>query len=337
MNIISSVNNVSNYLKLNSPKIFVVSSMVLGASACVASSVATWNTRDVLEEHNEDINELHWQLKEAKDAEEETKIKKDIWKRYGKTVAIIGANYAPAVGLLAGSVYCGSKGIISYEKNIAIVGAGALALKQMYDNAKLKVEEKYGAEEAADIFYGVEGEKEVKKVNEDGTVEVKKVKQYDPYGIVESNPCSILLGEGIGSNLTGNMWYDISFIQSLEKKYTFKLNSEGYVLIQDIYKDIGVKPGSRYQHDLWAQYGWIKDQNKIDDYIRKCHEEGIEITDDGILKANSVTLGLNNIVNEDYISGFEPVFWLIPNCIGDIMPFLYPDSQINKLNESLIS
>ena len=334
MNIISSVNNVSNYIKLNSPKIFVVSSMVLGTGACVASGIATWHAKDILDEHNEDIDDLHWKLKDAKNPEEESEIKKDIWKRYAKTAAIVGGCYAPAVGLLAGSVFCGSKGIVSYEKNIALLGAGCIGLKQLYDNAMARAEEKYGEEAAADIFYG-STEKEVETTDEKGNKKIENVKEYDPYGIVSANPCAILLGEGIESNLSDNLWYDIRFIQSLESKYTYQLNSDGYVLVQDIYKDLGVKPGSKYQHDLWAQYGWVKDQNKIDNYIRKCHDEGIPVTDDGIIQANSVSLGLDNFINGRYVSGDEPTVWIIPNCIGDIMPFIFPESQVAKYKETV--
>lgn len=333
MNIIGSTNNISAYLKLNSPKILVASSMILGTGACVASSIATWYTRDILEEHNAEINHLHYDLKEAKTPEEDKEIRKEIMKRYAKTVAVVGANYIPAAGLLAGSVICGTRGIVSYEKNLAMMGAGCLALKSLYDNAKARVEEKYGAEEAADIFYGSK-EKEVETVDEKGNVKVEKVKEYDPYGIVDSNPCAILLGEGIESNLIGDHWYDISFLKSLETKYTYKLNSEGYVLVQDIYRDLGVKPASKYQHDLWAQYGWVKDQNKIDNYIHKCHNEGLPVTDDGIISANSVNLGIDNIINERYISGTEPMIWIVPNCIGDIMPFIFPDVQIQKYKEA---
>lgn len=330
MNIINSCNNMSAFLKINSPKIFVAGSVLMGTGACVASSIATWYTKDILEEHNADIENLHWELKEAKTPDEEKQVRKEIMKKYAKTVGLIGANYLPAVTLLGGSVYCASQGIKQYEKNIAVLGASCIALKNVLDNAKERMEEKYGAEEAADIFYGTT-EKEVETVDKKGKKKIEKVKEYDPYGIVESNPCSILLGEGIESNLSDDRWYDISFIKSLESKYTYKLNADGYVLVQDIYKDLGVKPGSKYQHDLWAQYGWVKDQNKIDNYIRKCHNEGTPVTDDGIVNANSVKLGLDNIVNERYLSGDEPVLWIIPNCIGDIMPFIFPDSQMEKL------
>ena len=333
MNIINSVNNMSTYLKFNSPKILVFSSIVLGGGACVASSIATWHTRDILEEHNEEVDNLHWKLKEAKNLEEETEVRKDIMKRYAKTVATVGASYLPAAGLLGGSVFCGVKGVASYEKNIAILGAGCLALKSAYDNAKARIEEKYGEEAAADIFYG-SSEKEVKEINEKGEEVVKKVKEYDPYGIIDSNPCAILLGDGIDSNLTGDRWYDISLIRSIQQKFTYKLNSDGYVLVQDVYKDLGVKPLSKYQHDLWAQYGWVKDQNRIDNYIRKCHSEGIEVTDEGIMNANSITLGVDNIVNERFISGIEPMIWIIPNCIGDIMPIIFPNEQMNRYLEA---
>lgn len=333
MNIINSCNNMSAFIKSNSPKILVASSMLLGAGACVASGVATWYTKDILEEHNSDIDDLHWDLKSAKTPEEEKEIKVNIFKRYAKTVAMVGANYLPAAAMMTGSVICGTKGIISYEKEIAVIGAGCLALKSLYDNAKERVEEKYGEEEAAELFYGTkETEKEV--TDENGNKFLEKVKEYDPYGIIQSNPCAILLGEGIESNLTDNLWYDIQLIKSLESKYTYILNSKGYVLVQDIYKELGVEPKSRYQHDLWSQYGWVKDQNRIDNYINKCHLDGTPVTDDGIIKANSVTLGLDNVVNSKYLEGREPMIWLIPNCIGDIMPIIFPNKQMQKYIEA---
>ena len=335
----TSTSNVSSFLRTNSPKLLSASSLILEVGAVVTTGIATWKSKDVIETHNVEISCMHDKLKKAETVEEQEKIKKDIREQYVDTVTKVAGNYIVPVVSLGGSIACNRISTKQYESKIAnlnekvAIGAAAYALlKQAYDKAKDRAEEKLGPEQAADIFYG-STEKEVEVEDKKGKKKVVKVKEFDPYGIVESNPCSILLGEGIQSNLSDNHWYDVQFIKSTERKYTYELNSKGYVLVQDVYKDLGVRPQSKFQHDIWSTYGWVKDQVKIDNYIRKCHEEGIEVTDEGIIDANRIDLGLDNYVNNRYNSGDEPVVWIIPNCLGDIMPFIFPEGQQEKYVE----
>jgi hypothetical protein len=338
-NFSNSTKNVSAYLQNNSPKILSASSVVLEVGAVVTTGIATWKAKDIIEEHNVELECMHEKMKKAENEEEILSIKKDILKLYANTAFKLSQLYAVPVMCTAGSITCNRIATQQYEqkiaelqKNIAILSASYIMLKKAYDEAKKRAEEKLGEEKAADIFYG-STEKEVEVTDKKGRPKVEKVKEFDPYGIIESNPCAILLGEGIESDLQDNRWYDINYMQSLERKYTYVLNAKGYVLVQDIYRDLGVRPQSKFQHDIWASYGWIKDQSKIDNYISKCHEEGIEITDEGITNANKIDLGLNNFVNGRYISGDEPTVWIIPNCLGDIMPFIFPDGQKRKYDE----
>ena len=338
-NLSTSTNNVAGYLRNNSPKLLSLGSIIFEVGAVVTTGMATWKSKDIIEEHNVEIQCMHEKRDKAKDEEEKEKINKDIVNQYKDTALSIAGNFAvPAISLTA-SIACNRIATSKYESKISelnkqvAIGAAAYALlKKAYDDSKKRAEEKYGEEAAADIFYG-STEKEVEVVDKKGKKKVEKVKEYDPYGIVTSNPCAILLGEGINSNLRDNRWYDINFIKSLENKYTYKLNAEGYVYVWDIFTDLGVKPGSQFQHDTWASWGWIFDEAKIDNFKEKCRKEGIEWTDEDITNCNRIDLGLENFINGRYISGDEPTVWIIPNCLGDITPFVYPDGQKRKYDE----
>lgn len=336
-NLANSTANVSTYLKNNSPKILSISSLILEVGAVAATAYGTWKSKDVIEEHNFDIKCMHEGLEAAKDETEKDQIRKDILNRYIETGMTVAGNYILPATLLGGSIACNRISSSQYETRIKglneklAMGAAAYALlKNAYDKAQERAEEKLGKEEACDIFYGSGEEKEVEVTDAKGKKKVKKVKEWDPYKIIESNPCAVLLGEGIECNLEfskDSLWYDINFVNSVENRFTYELNSKGYVKVYDVFKELGIKPQSKFQKDIWTSYGWIKDQNKIDNYIKKCKAEGLKITDEGIMMANRIDLGLDNFINQKYIEGIEPTVWIIPNQMGDIDPFIFSDAQ----------
>ena len=327
--VIGSSEDIVIYAKKNAPKLLSIGSSVLAAGACAGTGIATWKAKERIEEHNDNISCLHDKLACADNEKDREVLKRDILCEYGKTGLTILGYYSIPATMLAGSIACDIASSKEYEHKLAIASGSLFLLKTAWDKAQERAKEELGEEKAADIFYGTK-ETEVVKIDKKGKEKIEKVKTYDPYGIVFSNPCAILLGEGIDSNLTDNRWYDISLIKSIEEKYTYNLNKDGFVFVNDIYKDLGVLPASKYQHDLWTQYGWVKDKKKIDNYIAKCKAEGTEIKDEGIINANAIRLGLDNFVNEKYIAGDEPMVWIIPNCIGDITPFIFPDGQLEK-------
>lgn len=324
-----SASNAKLFVKKHSPTILTICSVGATLGAVATTAKATWDAKDIIEEHNGDIEKLHAEYEETHSEE----VKKKIADAYLKTgVELADLYFAPLalIGISIGSAIFSNK--ISNAR-LAAAGASYTLLKQMFDKYRNNVKEKYGEEADQDILYGAkEVEKEV--VDKKGKVKKVKEKQYDITSAV-NNPCAILLGDGIESNLQGNHWYDMQLVHSIERKLTYEVNSNGYILMQDIAKELGVKPSSKLQHDIWASHGIFKSQQRIENVIAKAKAEGREVTEDELINANRVDLGLDLPINRNYISGDEPMVWILPNLDGDIMAYLYPTSQEQSYLEAV--
>lgn len=324
-----SASNAKLFVKKHSPTILTICSVGATLGAVATTAKATWDAKDVIEEHNKDIDILNAELEKNNTKEN----KKKIADRYFQTgVELTDLYFAPLVltGVSIGSAIFSNK--ISNAR-LAAAGASYALLKKMYEKYRNNVKEKYGEEADRDIMYGAkEVEKEV--VDKKGKVKKVKEKEYDVTSAV-NNPCAVLLGDGIDSILQGNRWYDINMLQSIENKLTYEINSNGYILMQDIAKELGIKPGSKYQHDIWASHGIVKSQARIENVIAKAKAEGREVTEEELIFANRLDLGLKNPVNAKYISGDEPMIWILPNLDGDIMSYIFPSAQEQRYLEAI--
>ena len=344
-NIVNSSEDICLYAKKNAPRLLSIGSSVLAAGACAGTGIATWKAKERFEEHNANIADLHEDLRATNKPDEQAQIKRDILMEYGKTAGTVIKYYSIPAILLGGSIACDIASSKAYEHKIALASGALLLLKGAYDKAQERAKEKYGAEEAADIFYGSK-EKQIETVDENGNKIVKTIKEYDGNAIFASNPCVMLLGDGIKSNLNElvdlnpslremRLSENIRIIQSLEREFTYKLNYRGYVTVQQVYERLGLEWQSKAQHDLWSSWGWIMDYAKVERFKRDCEARGVQYTDEDIYNQNRVDLGLFNEANQNYISGDEPVVWIIPNCIGDIMPLIFPtEKDLVLLNEA---
>ena len=324
-----SASNAKLFIKKHSPTILTVCSVGATLGAVTTTAISTWKAKDVIETHNADIQDIHEELK-SNDTPEN---RKKLAKKYIQTGLEITDLYLAPVILTGVSVASAIASNKISNSRIAALGASYTLLKQMFDKYRDNVKEKYGEEADQDIFYGA---KEVEKEVVDKKGKVKKVKEkvYDAANTV-NNPYAILLGEGIDSNLQGNYWYDVSFLQSVERRLTLDINANGYIFMMDVAKALGVKPSSKLQHDIWSTHGIFKDPQRIENVIAKAKAEGREVTEEELIKANRLDLGLSNPINTNYMSGDEPMVWILPNIDGDIMQYIYPTHQEQSYMESV--
>lgn len=355
-NLINSSEDICDFAKRNSGKILSIGSSLLAAGACAGTGIATWKAKDKIEEHNDILHDLHEKKQFAKTEEDKKQLDIDIMNQYGKTIGTVAGYYVPPAILLGGSIVCDiclDRKLEAAEHKLALASGALILVKSAYDKAQQKAIEKYGEEEAADIFYDSKV-KEVKTVDSKGKEKIETIKVYEGSDIVAANPCSILLGDGINSILedidindtslkNNRLWNNINTLHHLERKYTYELNAKGYVYVKDIYKELGVEAMSKAQEDLWNYWGWFKDKNKIDHVIARCRAEGIDPFEEDpetgmspVDEANSVRLGIDMQINENYRLGYEPMVWIVPNCIGDITELRFPNSnrQIQNFKEA---
>lgn len=324
-----SASNAKVFIKKYAPTILTIASAGATLGAVGTTAYATWNAKDIIEEHNEEVSEINEKIK--KDGLKEDK--KRLVERYQKTSLDLADLYLAPLILTGISVGAGIASNKISNSRIAALGTSLTLLTQKFEKYRNRVKEKYGKEAEEDILYGAkEVEKEV--VDKKGKVKKVKEKQYDVNDVV-SNPCAILLGDGIESNLQGNPWYDIAYIHSIEYKLTYEINRNGYILMQDIANELGIKPCSKYQHDIWNSYGIVKSQARIENVIAKAKSENREVTEEELVNANRLDLGLDNPINEKYISRCEPTVWIIPNLDGDIMNYIFPSAQEQRYLEAV--
>lgn len=324
-----SASNAKVFIKKYAPTILTIASAGATLGAVGTTAYATWNAKDIIEEHNEEVSKINEKIKKDNLKED----KKRLVERYQKTSLDLADLYLAPLILTGISVGAGIASNKISNSRIAALGTSLTLLTQKFEKYRNRVKEKYGKEAEEDILYGAkEVEKEV--VDKKGKVKKVKEKQYDVNDVV-SNPCAILLGDGIESNLQGNHWYDIALLQSIEKRLTYDINANGYILMLDIANALGVKPSSKLQHDIWATHGIVKSQARIENVIAKAKSEGREVTEEELILANRLDLGLKNPINERYMSGDEPTVWIIPNLDGDIMNFIYPTAQEQRYLEAV--
>lgn len=324
-----SASNAKVFIKKYAPTILTIASAGATLGAVGTTAYATWNAKDIIEEHNEEVSEINEKIK--KDGLKEDK--KRLVERYQKTSLDLADLYLAPLILTGISVGAGIASNKISNSRIAALGTSLTLLTQKFEKYRNRVKEKYGKEAEEDILYGAkEVEKEV--VDKKGKVKKVKEKQYDVNDVV-SNPCAILLGDGIDSNLQGNYWYDIALLQSIEKRLTYDINANGYILMLDIANALGVKPSSKLQHDIWSTHGIVKSQARIENVIAKAKSENREVTEEELMQANRLDLGLYNPINERYRSGDEPTVWIIPNLDGDIMNFIFPSAQEQRYLEAV--
>lgn len=324
-----SASNAKVFIKKYAPTILTIASAGATLGAVGTTAYATWNAKDIIEEHNEEVSEINEKIK--KDGLKEDK--KRLVERYQKTSLDLADLYLAPLILTGISVGAGIASNKISNSRIAALGTSLTLLTQKFEKYRNRVKEKYGKEAEEDILYGAkEVEKEV--VDKKGKVKKVKEKQYDVNDVV-SNPCAILLGDGIESNLQGNYWYDIALLQSIEKRLTYDINANGYILMLDIANALGVKPSSKLQHDIWSTHGIVKSQARIENVIAKAKSENREVTEEELMQANRLDLGLYNPINERYRSGDEPTVWIIPNLDGDIMNFIFPSAQEQRYLEAV--
>lgn len=343
--LLGSTEDICTFAKTHSPKLLSIGSSVLAVGACAGTGIATWKAKDRLEEHNANIYDLHEDLRATGDAEEQERIRRDILLEYGKTTLTVAGYYAVPAILLGSSIACDIASSKQYEHKLALASGALLLLKSAYDKAQERAKEQYGEEAAADIFYGYK-EKEIETVDKKGNKKIEKVKEYDPYGIVESNPCAVLVGDGIDCTFEGGYNQNINRYNSIIRHITLELNAKGSVCFWDVATNshwgLGLKPESKLQMDIWKNSGWVKSQAKIDNAIRKFNDnpetaklslaEYEKECDSIIENAQGVSLGIENYINRRYASNDEPMLWILPNCIPNYEDFLFVD-QFKRFEE----
>lgn len=288
--------------KKHSPEIF----MIFGICGVVGSTVmackATMKLDETLKEKRDRIQEIHDFVDKNGYSEEYTEkdMRQELTVTYVKGGLEIAKLYAPAVFLGVASISCiiGSHYILK-KRNAALAAAYA-AIDQGFKEYRKRVAERFGDEVEKEIRYGVKSEEiEEKKTTKSGKekIEKKTVKSFDPNNLSEF---AVVYDSGcIG--WTKDPEYNKTFLKKQQAMANQKLQTQGYLFLNDVYKMLGFKP-TKAGHVV----GWIYDEK---------HPIGDNYVDFGIYD-------IENEATRRFMNGLEQNVILDFNVDGNIYNLL---------------
>lgn len=288
--------------KKHSPEIF----MIFGICGVVGSTVmackATMKLDETLKEKRDRIQEIHDFVDKNGYSEEYTEkdMQQELTVTYVKGGLEIAKLYAPAVFLGVASISCiiGSHYILK-KRNAALAAAYA-AIDQGFKEYRKRVAERFGDEVEKEIRYGVKSEEiEEKKTTKSGKekIEKKTVKSFDPNNLSEF---AVVYDSGcIG--WTKDPEYNKTFLKKQQAMASQKLQTQGYLFLNDVYKMLGFKP-TKAGHVV----GWIYDEK---------HPIGDNYVDFGIYD-------IENEATRRFMNGLEQNVILDFNVDGNIYDLL---------------
>ena len=267
--LIRTTNKIGLILKKNSPKIL----MGVGIAGSVVSTVlackATLKVRDILDEKNETVEQIHNCVEdETVDYNEEDK-KKDLTILYAQTGVKLAKLYLPSIALGAlsiASIISGYK--ILNKRNVALAAAYTVVDKG-FKNYRKNVVERFGEEVDRELRHNIKAKQiEEKYIDKDGNEKTRKKKVYE---IAEDKKP----GEGISEYAKFfDEWntdehskdpeYNLMFLRKQQDYANEVLKHQGYLFLNDVYDMLG-RPITQARQVL----GWIYDENNPtgDNYV----------------------------------------------------------------------
>lgn len=310
-------NNVSRALykvkfgiKKHSPEILVATGVVGVVTSAVMACKATTKVDAVLEEAKEKIDGIHQVLEnpdlnkryEEKygEAFTEEASKKELAVVYAKTGVNFVKLYGPSVALGVASIACilTSHRIIR-KRNIALAAAYA-TIDQGFKDYRNRVIERFGKELDRELKYNIRSQEiEETVVNEDGTEQTVKT-------VVDTINPKDLSGYARCFDETCAYWdrdseRNLFFLLNQQRWANVKLQRQGYLFLNDVYKSLGMQPTAAGQ-----VVGWIYDEK---------HPVG----------DNYVDFGIHDLHDKEkrlFVNGYEKSIWIDFNVDGDILDLM---------------
>ena len=267
--LIRTTNKIGLILKKNSPKIL----MGVGIAGSVVSTVlackATLKVKDILDEKNETVEQIHNCVEdETLDYNEEDK-KKDLTILYVQTGVKLAKLYLPSVALGAlsiASIISGYK--ILNKRNVALAAAYTVVDKG-FKNYRKNVVERFGEEVDRELRHNIKAKQiEEKYIDKDGNEKTRKKKVYE---IAEDKKP----GEGISEYAKFfDEWntdehskdpeYNLMFLRKQQDYANEVLKHQGYLFLNEVYDMLGIPRTQAGQ-----VVGWIYDENNPtgDNYV----------------------------------------------------------------------
>lgn len=297
MNLKRNIKRAGLVLKKNGPQIATYLGCIGAATAAVMACKETLKLEETIDEHK--IMKLDIQEAYATQTEEEfpeADYKKAIRKNQVDTVMDVAKLYAPSVvlgGLSIGAIVGSSR---TMKKRNASLAAAYATLNNMYKSYRKNVVDTFGADIDRDMRYGITHET-VEDVSTDGDGKTHKSKKKVD---VVNNPLNGLsdyarIFDETCPAFERNPEINLMYLRGVESYCNNLLKANGYLFLNDVYKQIGFEPSIAGQ-----SVGWIYDsENPVGD--------------------NYIDFGIYSNANKRFINGLEPAILLDFNVDGDIL------------------
>ena len=267
--LIRTTNKIGLILKKNSPKIL----MGVGIAGSVVSTVlackATLKVKDILDEKNETVEQIHNCVEDETINYTEEDKKKDLTILYAQTGVKLAKLYLPSIALGAlsiASIVSGYK--ILNKRNVALAAAYTVVDKG-FKNYRKNVVERFGEEVDRELRHNIKAKQiEEKYIDKDGNEKTRKKKVYE---ITEDKKP----GEGISEYAKFfDEWntdehskdpeYNLMFLRKQQDYANEVLKHQGYLFLNEVYDMLGIPRTQAGQ-----VVGWIYDENNPtgDNYV----------------------------------------------------------------------
>lgn len=271
----------------------------IGVVGVVAASVmacrATLKIESVLDDADAKIAEAKTLHKIEEGDRNNEAYNKAVAKIYFKAGLKIAGMYAPAVLLTAVSIGALTGSHVMLTNRYANAAAAYTALDKGFRAYRSRVVEKLGADQDLEFRHGFE-EIEIVEEAADGSGPIVKTIRRAPQG--KPSIYAEWFEEG------SRMWKDENalnyvFLKSQQEHWNWKLQHDGYVILNDVYYALGIP-----RRDFGYVVGWTKD----------AHEKG---TGDGY-----IDFGVFDAKTEGakaFMNGWNKSVLIDPNVDGDIL------------------
>ncbi len=339
MNLTAIASNATSMIKAfafksglvkNAPKILLGVGITSIVGGTVVACKQTLKVEEIIDDHQNAVEEIHDVRNEAAGQEEdfytEKDMKKDLVKVYARTAGRIMVNYSVPVALIGGGIICcvSSHNILNTRYLTALAAYDALGKK--FANYRKRVIEDYGPEADELYRYGINKHEElVETTTKKGTVKKKLETTYSPrpegcsefavifgpdYSSQAIRPIDYA-GDGYSRNtIAAIRQKNLEFLLRVQAECNEKLRREGHLFLNDVYRMLGMmfpteNGGFTSDRACGAINGWIWIEDDEGRYIGP----GDGCVDFGIMD-------MTDERKQAFVDGFEENIWLDFNCDG---------------------
>lgn len=281
-------------LKKESPAIFLGVGIASGVASTVLACRATLKVSDILDDHEDVMNDINYAEDNCAEGYSHEDAKKDRAIATVQTGAKIAKLYLPAVALGATSIGCVIGGhSINMKRNAALAAAYTVVDGKLKEYRK-RVTDEYGEEVEKKLYYGLKSDKIQVEEKDPETGKVKKVKKQvnmlDPTAISQY---ARFFDDG-SVNWVDDAELNLCFLKAQQNYMNDLLHSRGHVFLNEVYDALGI-PRTK----AGAVVGWV---------MQKGND-------------NFVDFGIYSIYNQeamDFVNGYEKNILLDFNVDGVI-------------------